>query len=383
MAIPVSGKTYIFTCVGAGTRVLNLYYPNSIANGQNVCLWSPDGSLEQQWLYSNYRLLSKRGTSYALDKYTVAGNANNNNADIWTANDEENQRINFVSLGGNTVKIKLYHSGLYLTAYSNANGTANGKTPTSAGNIYWAAEKNSNLQKWTFTEVPTGGTTTGPAPIAPPSNIESVNIMQRYNAPLSFTGSTITINNVENDTSTEYYHRGSGFRPSEAGMNFLDTANGETVLSTIRNFAKKVFGLSYLPSRKSCAYYLFGEYDSSAKFHHGVDMNIEDGHEIKPFWGGKVVAKGGSYGRVQIYVPEFNVTTIYMHMKDIPSSFNIGDTIDTNTVIGYQSNKSPYSITSHLHFEVRAGNTAYAGDNTASGSGVALTSIIPYGYMKK
>ena len=112
MAIPVSGKTYIFTCVGAGTRVLNLYYPNSIANGQNVCLWSPDGGLEQQWLYSNYRLLSNRNTAYALDKYTVSGNANNNNADIWTADDEENQRINFVSLGGNTVKIKLYHSGL-------------------------------------------------------------------------------------------------------------------------------------------------------------------------------------------------------------------------------------------------------------------------------
>jgi len=153
MSIPVSGKTYIFTCVGAGTRVLNLYYPNTIANGQNVCLWTPDGSLEQQWLYSNYRLLSKRGTSYALDKYTVAGNANNNNADIWTANDEENQRINFVSLGGNTVKIKLYHSGLYLTAYSNANGSANGKTPTSAGNVYWGAEKKSDLQKWTFQEV--------------------------------------------------------------------------------------------------------------------------------------------------------------------------------------------------------------------------------------
>lgn len=158
MATPVSGKTYTFTCVGASTRVLNLYYPNSIANGQNVCLWSADGSLEQQWLYSDSRLLSARNTSYALDKYTVTGNANNNNADVWTTGDDDNQRITFESVSGNTVRIKLIKSGLYLTAYSNANGSSNGKTPTSAGNVFWATGNSSNsLQKWTFAEVSTGG----------------------------------------------------------------------------------------------------------------------------------------------------------------------------------------------------------------------------------
>ncbi len=87
MALPISGKTYVFICDGARSgnepKVLNLYYPGSIVNGQNVCLWSKDGSLEQQWKFDGSKLLNMRNTRYALDKYTVAGNANNNNADVW------------------------------------------------------------------------------------------------------------------------------------------------------------------------------------------------------------------------------------------------------------------------------------------------------------
>lgn len=154
MATPVANKVYTFTCAGATSRVLNLYYPNSIANGQNVCLWTADGSLEQQWKYSGNKLLSMRNTGYALDKYTVAGNANNNNADVWTANDATNQNLVFEAVSGNTVRIKLSSSGLYLTAVSNANGTSGGKTSTSAGNVYWAAKNTSNkMQQWTFKEV--------------------------------------------------------------------------------------------------------------------------------------------------------------------------------------------------------------------------------------
>ena len=153
MAIPISGKIYTFACIGAPARVLNLYYPNSIANGQNVCLWTSDSSFEQQWKYSDNKLLNMRNTNYALDKYTVSGNANNNNADIWTANDPTNQNIAFQAVSGNAIKIKLSSSGLYLTAANNLNGTSSGKTPSSTGNVYWASDSSSVLQKWTFKEV--------------------------------------------------------------------------------------------------------------------------------------------------------------------------------------------------------------------------------------
>lgn len=157
MALPISGKKYVFICDGARSgnepKVLNLYYPGSIVNGQNVCLWTKDGSLEQQWKFDGSKLLNMRNTRYALDKYTVAGNANNNNADVWEANDPTNQNIVFEAVSGNIVKIKLVSSGLYLTAFSDAHGNNTNKTPTSTGNVFWAAKKTSKLQQWEFVEV--------------------------------------------------------------------------------------------------------------------------------------------------------------------------------------------------------------------------------------
>lgn len=156
MALPVSGKTYRFKCAGASTRYLNLYSSGTASDGMNVVLYTGDSSNEQIWKYSGSKLLSVTNTGFALDKYTLAGNANNNNADIWTANDPANQNITFESVSGNTVKIKLSGSAHYLTAYSNANGTGTGKTPTSAGNVYWASSSSSTMQRWTFEEVAGG-----------------------------------------------------------------------------------------------------------------------------------------------------------------------------------------------------------------------------------
>lgn len=51
MALPISGKKYVFIFDGARSddkpKALNLYYSGSIVNGHNVCLWTQDGSLEQ------------------------------------------------------------------------------------------------------------------------------------------------------------------------------------------------------------------------------------------------------------------------------------------------------------------------------------------------
>lgn len=157
MALPISGKKYVFICDGARSdkevKALNLYYSGSIVNGQNVCLWKKDDSLEQEWKFDGSKLLNMRNTRYALDKYTVAGNANNNNADVWEANDPTNQNIVFEAVSGNIVKIKLVSSGLYLTAFSNAPGDNTHKTPTSAGNVFWAAKNTSKLQQWEFVEI--------------------------------------------------------------------------------------------------------------------------------------------------------------------------------------------------------------------------------------
>ena len=127
------------------------------------------------------------------------------------------------------------YNGRYLTANQNSNGTSGGTDVNAAGNVYfYGGGLTDRSQDWDPILLDEGDDEEEPgtveSPIDPPSNIESVNIMQRYKAPLPFTGSTITIKNVENDNSTESYHRGSGFRPSENGMDFLDTEKGRTVL---------------------------------------------------------------------------------------------------------------------------------------------------------
>lgn len=155
MALPVSGGIYTFQCLGAEDMFLNLYYYNGISNGQNVILWDGDGSKEQQWKFDGKKLLTVRNTSFALDKYTVAGNPNNNNADVWEANDPTNQNIVFesTSSGSNVVRIKLASSNMYLTAYGFQHGTNDGKTPTSKGNVFWASKTTSTMQQWIFTKV--------------------------------------------------------------------------------------------------------------------------------------------------------------------------------------------------------------------------------------
>ena len=410
----VNGKTYRFINVYHDGYGLNIYgtKDTDIKGGQNVCLYSASTTDQmQQWEIeergsNGYRLHAVLKPSYVLDCSDGSiSTSYKNNAHMCaeTGTTDVDCAVEFEYVSSNQVRIHLGQKGLCLTATTVAENDAelSNNISTSAalrggstgrGNVYWASPASEGSltwkkQCWKVVEVgggtdPDPGETTS-APIDPPANIESVNIMQRYKAPLPFTGSNITIYNVQNDNSTEYYHRGSGFRPSENGENFLDTANGQTVLSTIQNFAKEVFAIDYLPARSSVAYYLFGEYDSKAKFHHGVDMNIGDGKKIHAFWGGKILAKGGDYGCVMIYVPELEVTTIYLHMKNIPNSLTVNQTIPAGTIIGEQSNVSRDNITSHLHFEVRPKEVYSAGNNFSSSASTALTSLIPYGYMRK
>ena len=410
----VNGKTYRFINVYHDGYGLNIYGTKNtdIKGGQNVCLYSANTTDQmQQWEIeergsNGYRLHAVLKPSYVLDCSDGSiSTSYKNNAHMCaeTGTTDVDCAVEFEYVSSNQVRIHLGQKGLCLTATTVAENDAelSNNISTSAalrggstgrGNVYWASPASEGSmtwkkQCWEVVEVgggtdPDPGETTS-APIDPPANIESVNIMQRYKAPLPFTGSNITIYNVQNDNSTEYYHRGSGFRPSENGENFLDTANGQTVLSTIQNFAKEVFAIDYLPARSSVAYYLFGEYDSKAKFHYGVDMNIGDGKKIHAFWGGKILAKGGDYGCVMIYVPELEVTTIYLHMKNIPNSLTVNQTIPAGTIIGEQSNVSRDNITSHLHFEVRPKEVYSAGNNFSSSASTALTSLIPYGYMRK
>lgn len=398
------GKTYVFKNYANPRYALNVWCSSTCPAKplSNVCLWDTNpNDTAQKWKLikdsnGHYLLQPEENMATYLDLYTGGGAGANVNAHLYTPSNTSYLKIDSASYGCVTIKL-LTRPNLCLTGNPNSKGSNTGRTKGANGNVYFDTYyQNRNAQLWKPLRV----AGRDEKPITPPTNIEGVNIMRRYNAPLTFTGSTITIKNVEDNSSTEKYHRGSGFRPSEEGKKLIDTRNGAEVLSTLKSFAKEVYlhealkdpkanskeiaKINTALTKSNYAYYLFGEYDSDVKYHHGVDFKIEDSHPIYAFWGGEVVKRDDDkYGRVQIYVPEFNVTTIYMHMKNIPEGISEGSTIEAGTLLGYQSNVSPYPIKSHLHFEVRKGRSSSAGDNNASSSSKALTSIIPYGYMKK
>lgn len=127
------------------------------ANGQNVITYESDGTVEEMWYFDGSRLRSAGNRKYCLDRY--AASTYLDNADIWavSSSDSASQVVTITKNSDETYKIKLSTpvNGVdyYLTAKSNANGTATGKSKTSSGNVYWAPATGGLDQRWDFIEV--------------------------------------------------------------------------------------------------------------------------------------------------------------------------------------------------------------------------------------
>lgn len=136
----VAGNTYTFENLETG-KFLNLYAGNT-TNGTNVCQYDEDGSDEQKWTFrSDDKLYTNTSTTKCLDKYTVSGDAKNRNADIWTNNDDANQKVEFITTNTNYVRIRLLGTSYYLAASagsSDGGNSAGRKEPGAAGNVFWA-----------------------------------------------------------------------------------------------------------------------------------------------------------------------------------------------------------------------------------------------------
>ncbi len=171
------GKTYFFINYGTANsststpRALNVIgsQASDITYATNICLWQYDtNDIMQKWKVvansgGGYDLRCAAGTSnFCVDRRTSAATAADplNNAQAYTSSDDS--RVYFETTTVEN-RVRIYQntsSGkLYLTAVSAANGTYNGKTSSSAGNVYWAASSTSNLQRWNAVEV--GGGSSG------------------------------------------------------------------------------------------------------------------------------------------------------------------------------------------------------------------------------
>lgn len=351
MSLPVSGKTYTFECLGAEGMFLNLYYSNGVSDGQNVILWEGDGSLEQQWKYNGSKLLTVRNTNFALDKYTFSGSANNNNADVWTANDPTNQNIVFVatSSGNDVVKIKLASSNMYLTAYGFENGTSGGKTPTSTGNVYWTSSDKATMQQWIFREV---GGSVDPEP-----------------------GEMITVTNMPSgiySNDTEYFHPQSGMVNGTWVQN-----NGSYIQNKIKNYYKTIYGVEP-DSADQYLYNLFGaKLTGRNDYHIGVDIWHGSGSKITSAHSGTVI-KAGNTDSNEVAIYDGERTYYYLHMKD--RYVEQGDTVIAGkTVLGTEG-QAGWATGSHLHLEVFDGQD-FAGPKDTPLVNESIPSICPYDYI--
>lgn len=155
----VSNAVYRIRNVGSG-KYLNLHYGVD-ANSTNVYQWTYDGSTEQKWRvaynsgtdsYQFYSMSSSGGTNRLLDiSRGGAALASGQNAALWTPTDTLSHEMQIVAVA--TGKYKIYMKGntnLCLTAYGSSNGTANGKSSTSAGNVFISTYTGDGNQVWEF-----------------------------------------------------------------------------------------------------------------------------------------------------------------------------------------------------------------------------------------
>lgn len=98
------------------------------------------------------------------------------------------------------------------------------------------------------------------------------------------------------------------------------------------------------------------------KFHHGVDVALPVGTELRAPADGTVVHTGNSSsgGFTLIIRHEGDIHTVYYHLQK-PSERRRGDKVSTGEVIAYSGNTGA-STGPHLHFEVR--NSRKWGDTT-------------------
>ena len=156
------GQVCTLKNVGSG-KYLNVDYGKD-ANDTNVYQWTGDGSTEQTFkmnlleessCYLIRAMCSSNGENRTLDIVKDNGNiVAGGNVDIYNPTDTIAQQWLFVKVSQDTYKIvPKYNTNLALTVYGNSNGSADGTSTTSAGNVFVDTYKGSNYQLWKVTSV--------------------------------------------------------------------------------------------------------------------------------------------------------------------------------------------------------------------------------------
>ncbi len=296
-----------------------------------------------------------------------------------------------------------YENGYYRFSdgnyYLQANGTSSvGLTTTVSGgqNQFWRLY-NGTLKSEKYTNVGLAGTSSvtlsnSPAAITVVEytenkcyirNTETGKYLYRSSGSLSWsTNKTYwTIERVFKQTGVPKYD------PEYfSGKSNMSDGTWNTYWTTyLKDFFTKLYGVSSGAVTDNnigqCMYgaiYSTGPY--KGKFHTGLDFYKGGTANVKCPFTGEYLGYDTRYGCVYVYDSFTTCTFVFMHM-DISStilSMNAGNTIKYGTVMGLESNKSPSTISQHLHIEVHPGRvTSYASIPAKSFDDIGAA--IPYG----
>ena len=148
-------EIYLFRNAGSG-KYMDVQNGTD-ANDTNVIQWGWNGSLAQQFKLeqsstgNGYILRSQvGGKTRVLDIYKTNGRVENgNNVQIYTNVDPKAQEWLILPVDADNFRIvPRSNMSLSLTSYGSANGTANGRTSTSAGNVFVSTYTGNNQNQW-------------------------------------------------------------------------------------------------------------------------------------------------------------------------------------------------------------------------------------------
>jgi len=158
----VDGGVYELKNVGSG-KYLNVHMGYDV-DTTNVYQWTRDYSTEQKFKvvyisatdsYRFYAMCSSGGTNRVLDIVKSGGTVQNGcNVEIYRPVDPIAQEWKIINVGtaGRYKVVPRTNTAVALTAYGTQNGTATGKSPTSAGNVFVStcSGNGTSNQQWDF-----------------------------------------------------------------------------------------------------------------------------------------------------------------------------------------------------------------------------------------
>jgi|GEM_PF-2726084 len=290
-----SGRYYRF-CNKATEKDLNHY----ASDGSNVDVWTEDGTTDQIWYWNGSKLYPESNRTKCLDRYVT-----NNNADVYTPNDDTNQILTFVPVSVSDTSYGYY----YRIRLKNTIGGKIYYLTQSGSNVVWSTSATNDYSVWLAEEIR-------------------------------------RVTNIGDTGYTDYFSVWSGL------------PNGSfSKAAAVKNLHNICFG-GNVSDNKKWNYNMFGSLWAGGsalyqgKFHTGVDFSTQ-GSVYAPI-SGTVVYANENFGTVTISNNSIKVLCLHMSGRIANGTKVTAGQTKIGTVAGIGADGAVGAFSAHLHVEVHS-----------------------------